>query len=102
MAEVAVGGGEEAGVEPGVVRDERAPAQPRRQRPGEVGEGRGGEDVGGADAVDLLRAEVALGVDQGGPGVLDLAAGGEEDDADLDDAVVPDGRRPVVSRSTTA
>lgn len=51
-------------------------------------------DVGGADTVHVLRSEVALGVDERAPLVLDATGGIGEDDGDLGDAVVLAGRGP--------
>ena len=52
------------------------------------------EGLGGGDAVDLLRSEVTLGVDERLPGAFHLAVGVEEGDADLLDPVMPRRAQP--------
>ncbi len=95
-------GAQEARVERRVVGHEHAPGEQAQERGRDAVERRGERDVRRGDAVHVLRPEVALGVDQGGPLVLDATGGVHEDDRDLGDAVAEAGENPVVSRSTTA
>lgn len=83
---------QESGVEPEIVGHGYSMAQQRDHRACDVLEGWCVTDVGGADAMDMLRAEVAFRVDQRVPFAGHSPGGICVDDADLDDPVMP--RRP--------
>lgn len=85
---------QEAQVEGEVVGDRDASAKQDGQGAGDVDEGGGVADVGGGDAVDVLRAEVASGINEGAPFTGDAAGGVEMHDADLDHPVVQGGVQP--------
>ncbi|WP_243845099.1 hypothetical protein [Mumia sp. ZJ1417] len=70
------------------MRHERAAAQELDEVRRQIFEAWGSAGIRGADAVDALWAEVAIGVHERRPLVLDAAAAVDEDDADLGDAVV--------------
>ena len=67
------------------------PASSSARCAGDLVERGGAADVGGADAVDGLGAEVALRVEQGAPLVGGGAVGVEVDDGDFGDAVAVAG-----------
>ena len=83
---------QEPQVEERVVGDDDPPGQQRTQVRSDVGEGGSVDDVGGSDAVQTGRTDVAAGVDQGLELTLHLAARVEQHDADLHDAVRPRGQ----------
>jgi hypothetical protein len=89
VPELAERGGQEQRVEGEVVRDQRASPQQGGDLAGELGEGRRPVGLGRGDAVDVLRAEVAVRVDQAAPLALDPAAFVEVHHGELDDPVVP-------------
>ncbi len=78
------------------MRHERPPAQQLRERARYVREGRRPQDVGGADPVDVQPAEVPAGIQQGLPGVLDVAVRRDQHHPHphLHDPVVPAGEQP--------
>src|SRR5690606_35259403 len=80
---------EEPRIEGRIVRHEGTAAEQLRYFPRDVAEGRRREDICGVDAVDVLRAEVTLRIDERAPRVFALTVRTEQDDPDLDDAVVP-------------
>ena len=79
---------QEPQIERRVVRREHSALQQPSELGRDVGEGGRVEDVGRADAVDVLRAEITLGVDQRLPAPGDRAVVVDVGHADLDDAVV--------------
>ena len=89
-------------VEVNIVRDQHASGQQLHDVMRNVPEDRGVKDVCGADAMDVLRAQVALGIDQCLPAVTNGAIRFDVHDGDFGDAVAFPGKRPVVSTSTTA
>jgi len=80
-------------IEGGVVRHERSPAQQFRERGRHVREGRRPQHVRGTDAVDVLPPQVPPGVQEGFPGVLDLALGRDQHHPHLHDPVVTTGEQ---------
>nr|WP_246641304.1 hypothetical protein [Nonomuraea harbinensis] len=80
---------QEPEIEAEMVRHGHPPPQQTGETPGDLLEGRRVTDVGGGDAVDALRSQVASVVDQGAPFAGDESARVEQHDADLDDPVVP-------------
>jgi hypothetical protein len=81
-------------VEGRVVGHEHAPDEQRRERSRDLRERGRGQDIRRADPVDVLRAEVALRVDERGPGRLDLTARRDLHDGDLHDAVMAAREQP--------
>ncbi|UPU88097.1 hypothetical protein LGT36_012740 [Demequina sp. TMPB413] len=80
-------GDEEGGVEGAVVRGEHPPRQQLGEVPHDVLKPGRDAGIGRVDVVHVLGAQVSLGVDEGGPGVLAVSFSVEEDHAHLADAV---------------
>ncbi len=93
VSEPAVPRRDEPRIEGGVVRHESPAAQQLRERARHVREGRRPQHVCGSDAVDVLPPQVPPGVQEGFPGVLDLALGRDQHHPHLHNPVVTAGEQ---------
>jgi hypothetical protein len=80
---------EETSIEAGIVSDEDRTAQPTQDFASYGSEGGGTSDVTRRDAMDVARPNIALGIEQGRPGVNLTTSLIETDQRDLDDPIHP-------------